>query len=54
MISRERIKCTLRHEEPDQVPIHDSPWVSTIKRWQEEGMPKYIKPNLFEETEVSV
>ncbi len=42
MIGRERIKCALKHEEPDRVPIHDSPWVSTIERWENEGMPKDV------------
>jgi len=42
MNSRERILKTLRHEEPDRVPIHDSPWLSTISRWQKEGLPAEI------------
>ncbi len=42
MTSRERIKCVLRHEEPDQVPIHDSPWEATINRWKREGLPDNI------------
>lgn len=42
MTSKERIKCVLKHEEPDMVPIQDNPWVTTIERWQKEGMPKKI------------
>ena len=46
MKGKERIKCVLKHEEPDMVPIYDSPWVATVERWQKEGMPKdadYVK-----------
>lgn len=42
MNSRERILKTLRHEEPDRVPIQDAPWPSTISRWQKEGLPAEI------------
>ncbi|MBA7471075.1 hypothetical protein ES707_06369 [subsurface metagenome] len=38
MTSQERIKCALRHEEPDRVPIHDVPWEATINRWKREGL----------------
>jgi uroporphyrinogen decarboxylase len=38
MNSRERILTTLRHREPDRVPIQDSPWPSAIHRWQKEGL----------------
>lgn len=44
MTSRERILKTLKHEEPDRVPIHDSPWSSTIHRWKREGLPPDITP----------
>ncbi len=30
----ERLKKTLRHEEPDRVPISDFFWGSFIKRWR--------------------
>ena len=42
MTSQERVKCALRHEEPDRVPIHDSPWGATIDRWKKEGLPDEI------------
>lgn len=42
MTSRERFLKALRHEEPDRVPIHDSPWIETIWRWQKEGLPAEI------------
>ena len=45
MTSRERILKTLTHEEPDRVPIHDTPWPSTIHRWQREGLSQDISVN---------
>lgn len=42
MTSRERIKSVLKHEEPDRVPIHDSPWRATLNRWRREGLPEDI------------
>ena len=44
MTSRERILMALNHEEADRVPLHDSPWGHTIKRWHEEGLPKDKSP----------
>ncbi len=40
MDSYERIKRTFAHQETDRVPILDSPWAGTIRRWQREGMPQ--------------
>jgi len=40
MIGRERILTTLKHEEPDLIPMCDSVWESTLIRWQNEGFPK--------------
>jgi len=42
MTSRERVLKALRHEEPDRVPIHDSPWAASISRWHKEGLPESI------------
>ncbi len=42
MTSRERFLKALRREEPDRVPIHDSPWGETVRRWQKEGLPAEI------------
>lgn len=44
MTSRERVLKALRHEEPDRVPIHDSPWAATVSRWHREGLPETIPP----------
>lgn len=32
----------LSHQEPDRVPVHDSPWRATITRWHKEGLPEEI------------
>jgi len=44
MDSRERIRKVLHHEEPDRVPVHDTPWDQTIDRWHSEGLPVYLSP----------
>jgi len=40
MTSRERALAALSHKEPDRIPIQDSPWETTIRRWKKEGMPQ--------------
>ena len=47
MTSSERCLCALRHEEPDRVPIHDSPWGTTIERWHREGLPENVGPHEY-------
>ena len=32
----DRIGKTLRHEEPDRLPISDFYWTTFLKRWREE------------------
>ena len=44
MNSRERFLAALKHEEADRVPMHDSPWAATIKRWREEGLTTETSP----------
>ncbi|MEW6752399.1 MAG: uroporphyrinogen decarboxylase family protein [Candidatus Latescibacterota bacterium] len=39
MSSYERMKRMYEHRQPDRVPFLDSPWGTTIRRWQREGMP---------------
>ncbi len=39
MTSRERVLMSLNHKEPDRIPMQDSPWAATIKRWKTEGLP---------------
>lgn len=40
MTTHERLKRMYEHREADRVPVVDSPWGSTIERWEREGMPK--------------
>lgn len=40
MTTHERVKRMYEHREADRIPITDSPWQTTIERWQREGMPK--------------
>ncbi|HIE43252.1 MAG TPA: hypothetical protein EYP78_00440 [Candidatus Omnitrophica bacterium] len=47
MTSRERILKTLKHDEPDRVPIHDTPWSSTVHRWHKEGLSQDIPVNEY-------
>lgn len=42
MTSHERIKRMFEHRDADRIPVMDSPWSSTIKRWQREGMPDNV------------
>jgi len=40
LTTQERVQRMFEHKEADRIPITDSPWASTIERWQQEGMPK--------------
>ena len=42
MTTKERFQRMYEHREADRVPIIDSPWAGTIRRWQNEGMPKDV------------
>lgn len=44
MTSRERVLNALNHEEVGWIPIFDVPWLATIKRWREEGLPTDVSP----------
>jgi len=44
MTSRERVLLALNHEEADRIPMHDSPWVSAVERWHQEGLPPEVNP----------
>ncbi|MCX7590639.1 MAG: hypothetical protein N2255_03320 [Kiritimatiellae bacterium] len=39
MTSQERVRTAIARQEPDRVPIRDSPWTATVRRWQREGLP---------------
>lgn len=47
MTSKERFKRMYEHREADRVPIIDSPWAGTIRRWKREGMPSDDWVNYF-------
>ena len=40
MTSRERFLRMYSHKEADRIPIIDSPWSGTIRRWIKEGLPE--------------
>ena len=42
LTERERILRTYRHQEVDCIPMLDSAWDGTIRRWQNEGLPKDV------------
>ncbi|MBI3971793.1 MAG: hypothetical protein HY332_10940 [Chloroflexi bacterium] len=42
-----RFRLALAHREPDRVPIHDSPWPTTVARWREEGLPPATSPAAY-------
>jgi uroporphyrinogen decarboxylase len=47
MTSRQRVRLVLDHEEPDRVPIHDTPWERTVARWHREGLPADQSPHSY-------
>jgi len=47
MTARERCLAALNHEEGDRVPIHDTPWQTTIARWHREGLPEDQSPAAY-------
>lgn len=44
MTSRERVLRALNHQIPDRVPISDSIWAATIRRWRKEGLSEDTSP----------
>jgi uroporphyrinogen decarboxylase len=40
MTTYERFKRMYEHREADRIPIIDSPWAGTLRRWRREGMPE--------------
>ena len=48
MTSRERLRTTLRRQEPDRVPrLEICHWPETLLRWRREGLPADQTPNAF-------
>lgn len=42
MTERERILRAYRHEEADRIPMLDSAWQGTVRRWHNEGLPQGV------------
>lgn len=42
MTTRERFQRMYEHREADRIPIIDSPWAGTLRRWHREGMPEGV------------
>lgn len=42
MNSHERFLRMFAHKEADRIPIIDSPWAGTLRRWHTEGMPEGV------------
>ena len=47
MTNRERFARVYNHQEPDRLPMHDSPWGTTVQRWHTEGLPEDVSPHQF-------
>jgi uroporphyrinogen decarboxylase len=43
MSTHERVARMYAHQEADRILITDSPWRTTIERWQREGMPEDVR-----------
>ena len=43
MTTKERVLRLIRHQEADRIPILDSPWEGTLRRWRREGMPEDVE-----------
>ncbi len=54
MIPRERILTSLQLKEPDRVPIHDTPWPSTVNHWRREGLPPDISAEEYFDYEMAL
>ena len=42
MTTKERFQRMYEHREADRIPIIDSPWAGTMRRWHREGMPEGV------------
>lgn len=40
LTSQERVRMAISRQTPDRVPVRDSPWAATLKRWHQEGLPE--------------
>jgi uroporphyrinogen decarboxylase len=44
MSSQERVRTAIERKVPDRVPVMDGPWAATVRRWEEEGLPRGKSP----------
>ena len=44
MTSQERVRTAIARKVPDRVPVMDGPWGATIRRWEDEGLPRGKSP----------
>ncbi|MCX7766169.1 MAG: hypothetical protein N2246_05625 [Candidatus Sumerlaeia bacterium] len=54
LTSRERVKLAIGHKQPDRVPVMDSVWGATEKKWREQGLPEAISAADFLEFDLVV
>jgi uroporphyrinogen decarboxylase len=54
MNSKERVECTLAHQEPDRIPICDAFWVDTLARWRTEGLPETVAPEEYFDFDIRI
>ncbi len=47
MSGKERVFAVLNFQEPDRIPMTDSPWGTSIARWRREGMPEQPDPHTY-------
>lgn len=52
MTPQERLTTVLARGIPDRVPIHDTYWEVTVRRWHEEGLPAGVSPEEYFQTEI--
>ena len=52
LTSRERILRTYRRQETDRIPMLDTAWAGTIRRWQQEGFHGGINAQLWDDIEL--
>jgi len=47
MTAQERVRLAIARKEPDRVPVMDSIWFATLRRWRKEGLPEDVLPEDF-------
>jgi len=52
LTTRERMTRMYEHRDADRVPVTDSPWAATVKRWHREGLPEGVSFSDFFELDL--